>query len=253
MRKQAILCFKGGVGKTTIAVNLADALRRKGKRVLLVDCDFQGNASSILPEITYPTLTQVIMQQAPISAAIREARPGLDLLPSDRSLDTASAWIISQGRRAYFHFKASIDSLAGYDVILYDLAPSYSQVAEAVLLASDELLVPCELAPYAVEGLLSMLQKLEENLIDHPLIIRGIVPSMLDHRYAMTGQYLTQIQSIFQERVTPAIRTDAAIPRAQAFHQTIFEYDETNKTASRSAQDFDALAAHLFAEARAHA
>lgn len=248
-RRIALLNFKGGVGKSTIAVNLWDALRRQGKRVLLVDCDLQANASSIMPEIAAPTLTQVMRQEAPISAAIREARPGGDLLPSDHALDTANAWIVSQGRRAYFHFKTSIESLTGYDAILFDLAPSYSQVAEAVLLAAQELLVPCELAPYSVEGLLYMLAKLEENLSDHPLIIRGIVPSMLDQRYAISAQYLKQIQGVFQERVTPAIRTDAAIERSQAYHQTIFEYDESSK----GAHDFNALAVHLFAEVGAHA
>lgn len=248
MRKISLLNFKGGVGKSTIAVNLAHALALRDMRVLLVDCDLQANASSILPEITAPTLTQVMKQEAKIGAAIRQARPSLDVLPSDHELDTASAWIISQGRRAYFHFSAAIESLTGYDAILFDLAPSYSQVAEAVLLASDELLVPCELAPYSVEGLLYMLTKLETNLPDHPLIIRGIVPSMLDQRYAMSGQYLAQVQGVFAERVTPAIRTDAAIPRAQAYHQTIFEYDATSK----SAHDFKALAAHLFAEVSAH-
>ncbi len=249
MRRIAVLCFKGGVGKTTIAVNLAHALARRGARVLLIDCDLQSNASGILPEIAAPTLTQVITGQAPISAAIRQARPHLDLLPSDSALDTASAWIIANGRRAYAHFKASIASLAGYDVILYDLAPSYSAVAEAVLLASDELLIPCELAPYSVEGLLRMLTKLEGDLVEHSLKITGIIPSQLDQRYAMSGQYLAQIQGVFQARVTPAIRTDAAIPRAQAHHQTIFEYDETSK----AAQDIDALAAHVFAEVYAHA
>ena len=250
-RRVAILNFKGGVGKSTIAVNMAHALALRGARVLLVDCDLQANASSIVEgaKDTPPTLTHVMMQQAPISAAIRQARPNLDLLPADKQLDTASAWIISQGRRAYMLFRAAIDGLTGYDVILFDMAPSYSQVAEAVLLATEEVLVPCELAPYSVEGLLQMLTKLEENMLDHKLIIRGIVPSKVDARYSMTGEYLKQIQSIFQERVTPAIRTDATLPRAQAYHQTIFEYD----TEAKAAQDFNALASHVFAEVGVHA
>lgn len=250
-RRVAILNFKGGVGKSTIAVNLSHALALRGARVLLVDCDLQANASSFVPgaKDTAPTLTQVMTGQAPIGAAIRQARPGLDLLPADKNLNTANAWIVSQGRRAYTQFSAAIGGLSGYDVILFDMAPSYSTVAEAVLLATEELLVPAEMAPFAVEGLLNMLSKLEEDMLDHNLIIRAIVPSKLDARYNMTGDYLKQIQGVFKERVTPAIRTDSALTRAQAHHMTIFEYAPESK----AAQDFNALASHMFAEIKAGA
>jgi chromosome partitioning protein len=244
MRKISMLNFKGGVGKSTITTNLGHALALSGRRVLIVDCDLQANASSLLAANAPPTLTQVLKGEAKLPAAIRTARERLDVLPSDHELNTAAAYIASQGRRAYYVLRNAMRELAGYEVVLYDLSPSYNQVTEAVLLASDELLIPCELAPFSIDGLVQMLTKLEQDMVDHELPIAGIIPSKIDLRYAMSARYLDSFKRNFGERVTPGIRTDADILKAQVHKQTIFEYNP----ASKAARDFKALAAHLFPE-----
>jgi len=241
-RRVSVFNMKGGTGKSTLSVNLAHALALQGQRTLLIDCDLQGNASSILPEQSKPTLTDVLTGQATLEQAIKGARAGLDVVPADRQLNSAANYIVSKGRKAYTVLRRAVQELTQYDIILFDHSPSYSTITEAALLASEELLVPCELAPYPIEGLLTLFDKLGEELDDHQLALTGIVPFNVDLRYAMSHQYIDELRKTFGEKVTSAIRTDAAIPRAQAHHKTIFEYDAQSK----AAQDIRNLAATLF-------
>ena len=241
MRTISILNFKGGVGKTSLATNLAYALSASGVHVLLVDCDLQGNSSMLLESVSAPTLTQVIRGQAALPDAIRPAPQGFDIVPSDRDLDTASAYIVATGRKAYYTLRRAIEQLTGYDVVLFDHSPSYSPVTEAALLASNEMLIPCQLAPYSVKGVLVMLDKLQEDLQDHTLHMTGIVPFMLDRRLAMHAAYLEDLRTLFKDLVLPSVRTDSAVAKAQSLHETVFEYDASCK----AAVDFAAVAARV--------
>ncbi len=240
MRKISVLNFKGGVGKTSLATNLSYALAMRGARVLLVDCDLQANASSILPEKREPTLTQVLKGEAAFSAAIQPARERLDVVPSDKNLNEAANHILAVGMGGYNTLRRAVKNLAGYDFVFFDHSPSYSPVTETGLLASDEMLIPCELAPFAVQGLINMIDKLSETLsgLDHELSMIGIVPFKLDKRYAITERYHTSLQKRFGERVIHPVRTDSTISRAQSLGQTVFEYDSK----SNAAEDFTVLA-----------
>jgi chromosome partitioning protein len=251
MRRISVLNFKGGTGKTSLAVNLAYALAMQHKRVLLVDCDLQGNASSLLPERRDPTLTHVLKGEALFIHAIQPARKNLDLLPSDQSLHTAANYITAMGMRAYATLKTATRNLSTYDFLFFDHSPSYSPITEAALLASDEMLIPCELAPYAIQGLVDMINKLGDTLsgLDHEVTMTGIVPFKLDQRYSMTAQYLTSLKKRFGERVIHPVRTDATISRAQSLQQTVFEYNPRSKVA----EDFLVLAEHLLTREEAHA
>jgi len=247
MRRVSVLNFKGGTGKTSLSTNLSYALALAGKRVLLVDCDLQRNASSLEQDPGEgPTLTQVLKGQASLVQAVRSIRPNLDLIASDNDLDTAASHITSTGARAYYILRNATKQLAGYDFLLFDHSPSYSPVTETALLASDEMLIPCELAPYAVTGLLDMINKLTEvlNGLDHEVSITGIVPFKLDQRYSMTEIYLSSLKKRFGDLVVHAVRTDATISRAQSLHQTVFEYDPRSK----AADDFNVLAMLLAKE-----
>ena len=149
-RRVSVFNMKGGTGKSTLSVNLAHALALQGQRTLLIDCDLQGNASSILPEQSKPTLTDVLTGQATLEQAIKGARAGLDVVPADRQLNSAANYIVSKGRKAYTVLRRAVQELTQYDIILFYHSPSYSTITEAALLASEELLVPCELAPYPI-------------------------------------------------------------------------------------------------------
>lgn len=233
MRRISILNFKGGTGKTSLATNLAYALTMLQKRVLLVDCDRQGNASSLLPEQQLPSLTQVLQSEASFDQAIHKARENLWIVPSDTNLDIAAKHIQAHGLKSYALLKHATRHLDDFDVLLYDHSPSYSPITETALLATDEMLIPCELSPFAIEGLLEMISKLSDTLsgLDHEVTMLGIVPFKLDQRYSMTEKYLASLTTRFGPRVLRAVRTDATISRAQSLKQTVFEYDSHCKAA----------------------
>ncbi len=196
MRRISILNFKGGTGKTSLATNLAYALAMQKKRILLIDCDLQGNASSLLSERRDPTLTHVLKGEVPFLEAIQPAREYFDMIPSDQDLHTAANYITAMGMRAYSTLKSATRNITTYDFLFFDHSPSYSPITEAALLASDEMLIPCELAPYAIQGLVDMITKLGDTLsgLDHEVTMTGIVPFKLDQRYSMTEQYLTSLK-----------------------------------------------------------
>lgn len=246
----SVLNFKGGTGKTTCSINLAHALARSGAPVLLVDCDLQGNSSSILPAENRgeATLTHVLKGEAAFNDAIYPARDNLDVVPSDTDLNEAANHIVATGARAYSTLRSALKRLnKEYKYIFFDLSPNYTSITETALIASNTMLIPCELTPFAISGLVDMINKLTVILegLDHEVDIAGIVPFKLDNRYAMTEMYLTSLKKKFGNMIIQPIRTDATVPRAQSVHQTVFEYNETSKAAI----DFKVLATIIEAKA----
>lgn len=251
MKTISVLNFKGGTGKSSLTENLADALSRKGKRVLIIDADRQGNASTtLLKEQASPTLTQVLKAEIPLVQAIKQARDNLYVVASDTDLDQAASYILSH-RAAYYILRKAIKQLEHIDFVFIDHAGAYTPVMEAGLLASDEMLIPCELESYAVQGLFSMFTKLQETLEDHELRNRGIIPYNVDLRYAMARQYLSELRETFGELITAPVRTDAIVPKAQSVQMTVFEYEQEYNVKSRAGEDFKTLAEDLLEEGEA--
>ena len=244
MRVISTLGFKGGISKSTLATTLAYVMSCWGQRVLLIDCDIQANASTLVEASDGPTLTGVLRGQARLREAIVAVRPNLDLVPSDRNLDTAAKHITAEGRRAYYILKRELSTVADYDLVILDHSPSYSAVTEAGLLASTEMIIPCQLAPFSVDGLVTMFDKLEDVLVEHTLTLTGIVPSMVDGRLSMHRAYREELEQTFAGKVLPSVRTDSAVPKAQSFHMTVVEFDPE----SRASQDYRAVAAAVLAQ-----
>lgn len=246
MRSISILNFKGGTGKSSLAENLSYALAARGRRVLVIDCDRQANASTtLLGAPQQPTLKHVIRGETTLRDAIREARPGLFVVPADTNLDEASAYI-PQKRANYLILSRAIATIAdAYDYVFFDHAGAYTPVMETALLASAEMLIPCELEAYAVQGLFSMFAKLGETLADHEIRNAGIIPYNVDVRYAMAKQYLLELREQFGDLITPPIRTDSLVPKAQSVQLTVMEYAQEYKVKSRAAEDFVRLAAFI--------
>jgi chromosome partitioning protein len=245
-RRISILNFKGGVGKSSTTGNLGHALTLMGRRVLVIDACRQWNVSSTLlsKEQVHPTLTQVLRGEVTLEQAIYQSpnRRNLYILPADDNLEKASSDL--QGRRTAILGKWIEAIEKNFDYILFDHAGTYTPVMEAGLLASNEMLVPCELEPYAVQGLFKMFDKLGEILVDHEIHNSGIIPYNVDRRYTMQREYLKEMRETFGALVTTVIRTDATVSRSQSVQQTVFEYNPDSK----AAEDFMTLAEDLIAE-----
>ncbi len=242
MRKISVNNFKGGVGKTSFVINVGHKLAMEGYNVLVVDCDLQANASTLLPAPAKETLLDVVRDTRTAAEVIQNARPNLDVLPSNGNLDKAAPYIISSGNDGYYILKSQMEELERanvYDFVLYDHSPSYSALTESVLLASDEMIIPCELGTFSIEGLIQMIEKLTGTLTKrgHTIAVSGIVPCKYNASIAMHETYLADLRSNFPEVLFPIVRQDSTIGKSQHFHKSVYEYDPRSK----AAEDFTAI------------
>ncbi len=248
MRSISILNFKGGTGKTTVIENLADVLSRRGHLVLVIDADRQGNASTTFLRGTArppATLTQVLKGDASLISVLRPIKHNLFLVPSDTDLDTATPYLNAR-RVAFYTLRRQLELLGHeikFDYVLIDHAGAYTAVMEACLLASHEMIVPCELEPFSIDGLFSMHAKLTDTLGDHEIKNLGIIPYAVDQRYVMSKLYIKQLREMFgDDLILPSVRTDANVPKAQSVNRTVIEYAEEQKIQSTAVEDFLRLA-----------
>jgi chromosome partitioning protein len=254
-----IYCFanqKGGVGKTTTAVNLSAYLAAGGHRVLLVDGDSQANASSSLgidKERDEPSLYDVLMSDTgPAEAIVRIDRPALrgclDLLPSSVELAGAEVELAgqSQGKREY-RLKHALEPLRRqYDYILIDCPPSLGLLTLNALTAADAVLIPLQCEYLALEGLVQLTTTVSLVLrgLNRNLRIIGIVMTMFDSRTNLSAQVVQEVRTHFAEEVF-----DTLIPRsvrlseAPSYGLSILEYDPN----SRGAVAYKALSEELVA------
>ncbi len=248
MRRISILNFKGGTGKTSVAENLGHALARMGKTVFVIDGDRQSNTTTtLLGKRVSPSLTDVLSGKVPLTDAIYEARENLFVIPSDTNLDHVATYL-KDHHRSYYTLRKSLEELqANVDFVLIDQAGAFSPVMDALLIASDEMLIPCELEPYAVQGLFDMFEKLK-NELQQELRNSGIIPYNTNMSKGMTGAYLQELIDTFSELVIDPVRTDTAVPYAQSEKLTVFEYAEKHKIKSRAAEDFARIARSLLDE-----
>jgi chromosome partitioning protein len=210
----AVVNQKGGVGKSTTAVNLGAALAEMGKTVLVIDLDPQGNASTGLGidqgnrEITtYQVLTGEI---PPREAVAGTPVPGLWAIPSTIDLAGAEIELVSQFSRET-RLRRSIEELSGScDFIFLDCPPSLGLLTVNALTAADELIVPIQCEYYALEGLGQLLRnvRLVQHNLNQRLILSGIVLTMFDPRTRLSEQVVEEVRRYFGRRVY-----DAVIPR----------------------------------------
>lgn len=242
MGNNRILCFanqKGGVGKTTSALNLAACLARAGKQVLLVDADPQGNATSgigVRKKDTRRTVYDVLIGRATAEETIlRTDVKGLSLLPSGIDLVGAELELADEPRRE-FRLKDALETVrAQYDYILIDCPPALGLITINTLTAADGVIIPMLCEYYSLEGLsqLSSTIRLIRGRFNPSLELVGVLVNMYDGRLNLTVSVLEEIKKFFPGKLfrTPVPRS-VRISEAPSYGLSILDYDRNGKGAA---------------------
>jgi chromosome partitioning protein len=244
-RKIAITNQKGGVGKTTTALGLAAAFHLKGKKVLLVDLDTQGNASAalglILEQDTF-TLKDLLSEKTETSKYII-ATDFLDIIPSNNSLkDIEQDLVQNNNFDSLKRCLAPVES--NYDFILFDCPPSINVFTINGLVAADEFIIPVDVGYFAILGLKQLLEEIEQikQKLNPSLSLTGVLASKLDKRTKLSDQVLESLKNNFQDTFfKTTIRVNIDLVRAQIANESIFKFSPK----STGAQDFLSLSEEI--------
>ena len=234
----AIINQKGGVGKSTTAINLSAALGELGKQVLLVDLDPQGNSSSglgIEKSQVHNCVYDVLLNDVAIEdVIIPDVGEGLDLVPATINLAGAEVELVSEMAREN-RLKDAVGSLRGkYDYVFIDCPPSLGLLTVNALVAADKLLIPIQCEFYALEGVTKLLDSMKrvKTRLNPTLDIFGVLLTMYDGRTTLSRQVVEEVRSYFGKMVfTTLIPRTVKLSEAPSFGQPITQYDPSGKGA----------------------
>jgi chromosome partitioning protein len=251
----AIANQKGGVGKTTTAINLGASLAVAEKRTLVVDIDPQGNATSGLgveQNEDLATIYDVLLGDRGAEEAVIAGLhfPYLDLVPSTRDLVGAEIELVQAPQRERILRRVIEPLRARYDYILVDCPPSLGLLTLNTLTAADSVLIPIQCEFYALEGLSQLLNtvRLVQKGLNPPLDIEGVLLTMFDRRLNLSRQVAAEAREYFGNKVyRTAIPRNVRLAEAPSFGQPIVQYD----VLSQGAQAYLALARELLARRKA--
>ena len=235
-RVLAVSNQKGGVGKTTTAINLGTALAAIGQKVLIVDMDPQGNASTGLGvprETRRITIYDVIVDDRSVEeAAVPTTVPGLHIIPADADMSGVEIEL-SQADRRSFRLRDALarqggDGQTRYDYVLIDCPPSLNLLTLNAMAAADAVLVPLQCEFFALEGLTQLMKTIEmvRQSLNPTLEIQGLVLTMYDRRSTLSGQVAADVRAHFGDKVYQSvIPRNVRVAEAPSFGKPALIYD----------------------------
>lgn len=235
MRIIAIANHKGGVGKSTTAINLGAALVRLGKKVLLVDTDAQGHTTIGLNVDTKDkqTIAELLCDERTMPLDVIQSTyiKGLDIIPSDLSLAIAEMKLASMTAKE-FKLRNKLNDIKGYDVMIFDCAPTFGTLPMNVFAMAHEIILPLQLSFFSLEGVNNFVETINfinhdiGPIIKHKIKIGGVLITFFDIRTKLARDVYTRIKDIFGDKVFKStIPQNVKLNEAQAHGKAIFDYD----------------------------
>ncbi len=242
---------KGGVGKSSLATNLAAGLAETGCRVLVIDMDSQASATAVLTDPSdddVPTTTQVLLGTASLEEVARPSnREGVWLAPATTDLTEAQLAIAGRTGRETI-LRRALRNLVGYDIVVIDTAPELQLATINSLVAATHVLMPFTPDPKALEGLSTTSAALAEIAAAEVgvAVVLGCVQMGYDRRLAVTKQSRDQVQAAYGDLLLETcIRTNSSFIVCPAWHRDIFEIERAERAPRRGSEDYRALAAEV--------